>query len=141
MEKHAPTPAPLETRTVELAAGRHAPGQAREWLRWVAAYLDPGQFEAARLMVSELVSNSVEHSGVPEGGPIHVCAKGCDSGILVSVRDRGHGFDQDVPPARPPADSIGRRGLWIVHQLADSVVVDGAHGRVAFVLQRGPSLL
>jgi anti-sigma regulatory factor (Ser/Thr protein kinase) len=128
-------------RTVELVAGRDAPGRAREWLGWVGRYLEPGQLDAARLMVSELVSNSVEHSGMPEGGPIQVCATGSDRGIRVSVRDRGHGLESAPAPELPSPNSSGRRGLWIVHRLADSVTIDGAEGRVAFVLARGPSLL
>ena len=104
-------------------------------------YLEPGQLDAARLMLSELVSNSVEHSGLPEGGPIHVCAKGCRRGIRVSVCDHGVGFEPDELPALPSPEAPGRRGRWIVDQLADAVTIDGAEGRVIFVLERGPSPL
>jgi anti-sigma regulatory factor (Ser/Thr protein kinase) len=101
-------------RTVELPSGRDAPGRAREWLGWLGPYLEPGQLDAVRLMVSELVSNSVQHSGVRQGGAIQVCAQGSDHGIRVSVQDRGHGLAARSPEL-PSRDSKGRRGLWIVH--------------------------
>ena len=132
---------PSEMRTVEFPSGRDAPGRAREWLGWLDPYLEPGQLDAVRLMVSELVSNSVQHSGVREGGAIQVCAQGSNHGIRVSVRDHGHGLAAVGSPELPSHGSKGRRGLWIVHRLADSVTIDGAEGRVAFVLERGPTLL
>jgi anti-sigma regulatory factor (Ser/Thr protein kinase) len=124
-------------RRIELPCGSDAPRRAREWLGWVRAYLGPGQLENARLMLSELVTNSVQHSGLAEGEPITVCARGSQHGIRVSVCDSGEGF-QPEPPALPPPHAPGHRGLWIVNELADAVTLDGAQGRVAFELRGSP---
>ena len=124
-------------RRIDLPSGSDAPGRAREWLGWVRAYHGPGQLENARLMLSELVTNSVRHSGLAEGEPISVCARGSEHGIRVSVCDSGEGF-QPEPPALPPPHAPGHRGLWIVNELADAVTIDGAQGRVAFELGRRP---
>src|SRR4029453_12561387 len=119
-------------RRIDLPSGSDAPGRAREWLRWGGAPPGPGQLENARLMLSELVTNSVQHSGLAEGEPIIVCARGSERGIRVSVCDSGEGF-QPEPPALPPPHATGHRGLWIVNELADAVTIDGAQGRGGFV--------
>lgn len=89
-------------RRIDLPSGSDAPGRAREWLGWVRAYLGPGQLENARLMLSELVTNSVRHSGLAEGEPISVCARGSEHGIRVSVCDSGEGFQPEPPALSPP---------------------------------------
>ena len=126
-------------RRIDLPSGSDAPRRAREWLGWVRDYLGPGQLENARLMLSELVTNSVQHAGLAQGDPIIVCARGSQRGIRVSVCDSGEGF-QPEPPALPPPHALGHRGLWMVKKLADAVTIDGAHGRVDFELGRRPSL-
>lgn len=88
-------------------------------------------------MVSELVSNAVVHSGLAEGEPIHVSARADRQRVRVSVSDCGAGFAPDWPPRLPEPGVSGGRGLWIVHQLADRVRVDGAQGRVLIELRRG----
>ena len=70
----------LKLRRIDLPSGSDAPGRAREWLGWVRVYLGPGQLENARLMLSELVTNSVQHSGLAQGEPISVCAQGSERG-------------------------------------------------------------
>ena len=124
-------------RRIDLPCCSDAPRRAREWLGWVRHYLGPGQLENARLMLSELVTNSVQHSGLAEGEPIRVCARGSERGISVSVCDFGEGF-QPEPPVLPPPHAPGHRGLWIVDKLADAVTIDGGRGRVAFELGRRP---
>ena len=126
-------------RRIDLPSGSDAPRRAREWLGWLRDYLGPGQLDYARLMLSELVTNSVQHSGLAEGEPISVCARVSEAGIRVSVCDSGEGFQPEEPPTRPPPEAMGHRGLWLVGKLADSVTIDGALGRVAFELGRRPS--
>ena len=122
---------------IQVASGQAAPRKAREWLGWLADHLSPERFEAAQLMVSELVSNAVVHSGLAEGEPIHLSARADRQRVRVSVCDCGRGFAPDWPPGLPEPSTSGGRGLWIVHELADRVLVDGAKGRVLFELRRG----
>jgi anti-sigma regulatory factor (Ser/Thr protein kinase) len=128
---------PIATSSLQLASDQAAPGKAREWVGWLADHLSPERFDAALIMVSELVSNAVLHSGLPPGEPIHVSARADHQRVRVSVCDCGDGFAPDWPPSPPDPAVLGGRGLWLVHQLADHVLVDGARGRVAFELSRG----
>ena len=51
---------------VAIPLGADAPGVARSVIaRWLADLVAPSVLETALLLVSELVSNSVRHSGVP----------------------------------------------------------------------------
>jgi anti-sigma regulatory factor (Ser/Thr protein kinase) len=127
----------IEISSVELASGRAAPRAAREWLGWLSDHLSPEGLDAARLMVSELVSNAVLHSGLLPGEPIHLSARADHKRVRVSVCDCGNGFSPTWPPGPPDPAVRGGRGLWIVHELADHVIVDGAKGRVVFELSRG----
>ena len=127
---------PLESRSVELAAGAAAPSQARSWIDWLAGYLDPGRLESARLIVSELVTNSVLHAGLAEGEPIVLSARADRHRVRMSVWDRGRGLEQVGAPELPPPTSLGRRGLWIVNQLADRMLIEGADGRVTIEIPR-----
>jgi anti-sigma regulatory factor (Ser/Thr protein kinase) len=87
-----------------------------------------------RLVVSELVTNAVLHSGLAEGEPIHLIARAEPGRVRVTVCDCGRGFALDEAPSLPPADEIASRGLWIVRELADRMLVDGAEGRVSVEL-------
>ena len=65
----------VETRRTRVPSSPLAPRQARRWLGWLERYLPPDRLDSARLMVSELVSNSVMHAGLAEGEAIHVTAR------------------------------------------------------------------
>lgn len=135
---HRDSFAAIEAFSVQLACGRTAPREAREWLGPLADLLSSERFDAARLMVSELVSNAVLHSGLRRGEPIHLSARVDRERVRVSVCDCGNGFAPDWPPVLPDPAVVGGRGLWVVHQLADTVLIDGEKGRVAFDLHRRP---
>jgi anti-sigma regulatory factor (Ser/Thr protein kinase) len=81
----------LREAQTTLPLSREAPREARGWLRRsgiVPIELD----DLAVLLVSELVSNSVLHSGLaePESVSVHVAA--FPGGIRVDVVDDGIGF-------------------------------------------------
>ena len=88
-------------------------------------------------MVSELVSNAVLHAGLAEGDAIHVMARADGARVEVMVCDCGRGFELEGRPTRPPPYVHGGLGLWMVDQLAASMKLDGARGRVSFELERG----
>jgi anti-sigma regulatory factor (Ser/Thr protein kinase) len=118
---------PLYRHSLKLAPDDTAPGRARRWIRLVARHLDAIRLQDAVLMVSELVSNSVIHAGLPEDGRITVSAAVTPGGVRVSVCDCGRGFR---PPARPTRSAVGGKGLLLVRRLADDVEIDGDRGRV-----------
>jgi anti-sigma regulatory factor (Ser/Thr protein kinase) len=102
---------PILTRT--FRADRQAPGKARSALRALNGNLDPGIADDVRLLVSELVTNSLRHTGSSE---IELHISGSDAVIHVDVVDHGGGFD--TPLAPEPGQASGW-GLFMVDRLAD----------------------
>jgi anti-sigma regulatory factor (Ser/Thr protein kinase) len=91
------------------------------------------------LLVSELVTNSVRHSGLPVGSPIDVSVERINRSIHVEVSDRGPGFERpDAPPATVRESGWG---LHLVDQIAASWGVRVAADRVVtwFDLPATPS--
>jgi anti-sigma regulatory factor (Ser/Thr protein kinase) len=89
--------------------------------------------ETVRLLLTELVTNSVRHARAGNGGPIEVHVRELPAGVRVEVDDRGQGFDP-----RPRTPGIGGGfGLLLVDRLADRWgVADERPGRVWFELDR-----
>jgi anti-sigma regulatory factor (Ser/Thr protein kinase) len=115
-----------------VACGPEAPFLARRTVSlWLEGRDHPQLHEDAVLLVSELVTNSVRHSGQPAGAPVHIRAAAVDGVVRVEVHDHGHG------PVRPRAPNLqqGGFGLHLVNQLAARWGVSYDHGtRVWFEL-------
>ena len=92
-----------------------APGQARHSLIPLSRRVSPEQLDELRLVVSELVTNSVLHAGLGERDSITMSVEVLSDSVRVEVVDDGHGFDQ---AAEHPLGGLGW-GLPIVDQLAD----------------------
>jgi anti-sigma regulatory factor (Ser/Thr protein kinase) len=109
--------APASRIEVELEAGPEAAAYARGALMVLEPRIDPRVMEDVRLLVSELVTNSVRHSGAPDGEAV-LLGVGLDAGkVHVDVADAGSGFD---PKPRAPGQSKGGGwGLFLVEKLAD----------------------
>jgi signal transduction histidine kinase len=103
-------------RTLDIARDARAPLVARQALDNVAADLDPATLEDARLLLTELVTNSVRHG---EGEHVRVIVdRPADDVLRCEVVDDGHGF---LPIARPRRrDEIGGWGLRLVERMASS---------------------
>ncbi|GAA2573638.1 ATP-binding protein [Streptomyces lienomycini] len=71
--------------------------------------------DAARLVVSELVTNALRHAP----GPCRLVLTLADGHVEIAVRDTGDGFPTFLP--RDPL-RIGRHGLEIVTRLCGEVV-------------------
>ena len=99
--------------TRSFAADREAPGRARLALRGLRGHVDREIAEDVRLLVSELVTNSLRHTGT---AGIRLEVWGSDTTVRVEVFDEGRGFD--VPHAPRPGDVSGW-GLFMVDRLAD----------------------
>jgi anti-sigma regulatory factor (Ser/Thr protein kinase) len=103
--------------------------QARLFLGPVRAQLDHDVFEDARLLVSELVANAVEH--VSEDGDLEVRVALADGVLRVEVLDPGPGF---VPSPRPPGSERGW-GLRFTDRLSSRWAADfDGRARVWFEL-------
>jgi anti-sigma regulatory factor (Ser/Thr protein kinase) len=106
----------LLTRT--FRSDSQAPGSARQALKSLNGSIDPEIAEDVRLLVSELVTNSLRHTGSTS---IEVEVWGSDEVVRVDVCDHGAGFDVSGPPR--PGKASGW-GLFMVDRLADRWGVD-----------------
>lgn len=120
---------------LELPGTRRAPGLAR---RALEGHLDGAVSDEDRstlaLLVSELVTNAVRHTGAEETPVLLVVASSAGR-IRVEVHDRGPGFQRQPP--RPHPDGDGGYGLVLVERMADRWGVTGRDGsQVWFELDR-----
>ena len=101
--------------TLALAADAGAPAQARQYVAAHAQGVPVDVTNDAILLVSELVTNAVEH-GRPN---ISLSLSLHPPGLGVAVRDHGATFP--VPAPRTPEPTMSRgRGLMIVEALSSS---------------------
>ncbi len=127
----ATTPLDLEfpAEPGAVAAARRALEQIAQLRR------DEDALAAARLLVSELVSNAVEHGPRDEDATVRLCVEERGPRVRISVWDGGDSFR--LPPSRPSAtDSESGRGLALVRAHAARVgyeVEDGV--RIWFELE------
>lgn len=100
-------------------------GEMRRRVRDAArrAGLDTDHADRFIVAVNEVVINALQH-----GGGVAEVAIRQESGVLVTVTDRGPGFNVDAPVSLPPPDQEHGRGLWLVHRLCDDVTVDRGPG-------------
>jgi anti-sigma regulatory factor (Ser/Thr protein kinase) len=110
-----------------------APSLARRTLaRWLVDRVDRRILEDATLLVSELVTNAVRHSGANGAIDMTVAVRG--DHLRVEVSDPGEGFARPAV-GEPPPDALGGRGLLIVDRVAASWgVTEGRPTRVWFEL-------
>ena len=99
------------------------------------------------LIVSELATNSVRHSGCGDADELSMEAKVEDDRVRVSLFDSGEGFDAHTP--RPPSSgNQGGYGLVLLDRLSDrwgverngrfSVWFEVLRDRLPFGDERGP---
>ena len=115
------------------AAARHA-------VDHLADSLPEDQLGDVRLLVSELVTNSLRHAQL---GPEDQIRLGVDvdaTRVRVQVSDPGKGFDVETPADDP--ETVEGWGLYLVATLSDRWGVDkdgdGGVTRVWFELDRAP---
>jgi anti-sigma regulatory factor (Ser/Thr protein kinase) len=117
---------------------RPTPGavpDARKALDALDDHVSPQTLDDLRLLVSELVTNSVRHAGLAQSQAIQLKVKLLPETVRVEVNDQGSGF-QPTPRTAQSDDQSGW-GLYLVSRLADrwGVTSDGAT-RVWFELDR-----
>ena len=119
--------------TIEFSA--RAPAIARRAVEELAADVDPGVLRDAQLLVSEVVTNSVKHSGADDSIRLRVWAR--RGGLKVEVADGGFGFEAERPA--DAGDGEGGRGLMILDSVAERWGVSrDARVRVWFELSPRP---
>ena len=103
------------TMSVEFEPGATAAGEARAALASLDGRIDGGVLDDIRLLVSELVTNSVRHSEAARD-LVRLAVLSRGDTVRVEVSDGGHGFR---PTARTKAqDEAGGWGLHLVDRLA-----------------------
>ena len=107
-----------EPDEVAIPIGAQAPGVARSVVaRRLADHVAPSVLETALLLVSELVGNSVRHSGVPEGEDLVLRVYLRRESCRLEVEDPG----RDGVIAPQPRDLLrgGGMGLQLVQTLSE----------------------
>ncbi len=102
---------------VQFESGPTAAAWARNALLPLDERVEPLVMEDVRLLVSELVTNSVRHSCTARSDQVHLVVSLDEETLYVQVADSGPGFE---PRARQPgASKAGGWGLFLVEKLSD----------------------
>lgn len=101
---------------VRLKPTPQAPSTARRAVKETLAGASEEAVEAAVLLVSELVTNSVRHSGMSSTDSLMVRISTRPSAIRIEVADWGKGFNFE--PRSTPLDQAGGWGLPLVERLS-----------------------
>jgi anti-sigma regulatory factor (Ser/Thr protein kinase) len=103
--------------SIQMDAGPSAAALARSALIPMERRVDEDLMADVRLLVSELVTNSVRHADMPPPATVSLDVSLDSKKIYVEVRDSGPGFE---PRGRRPGQSkAGGWGLFLVERLAD----------------------
>ncbi len=112
-----------------------APAVARRSLAGLGEILEPGLFENLKLLVTELVTNSIRHARLKPEAEVEVRVAAASDHVSVAVTDPGRGFAPGRDAPRPDPDSGW--GLYLVDRLADRWgIVDNGVTTVWFELGR-----
>src|SRR5215204_3545491 len=107
-----------EPAEAAIPIGMNAPRVARSVIaQWLANHVAPSVLDTALLLVSELVSNSVRHSGVPEGEDVVVRVVLWRDGCRLEVEDPGR--NGVIAPQPPDLLRGGGMGLQLVQTLSE----------------------
>jgi anti-sigma regulatory factor (Ser/Thr protein kinase) len=120
--------------SLRLRGGPEAGARARRALSKLRADIDPPLMETLRLLVTELVSNSVRHA---RADTVVLKVLVGRTVVLTEVTDEGPGFDPEET-GKPGTDDSGW-GLFLVERLAQrwGVSQQDDATKVWFELRRG----
>ena len=120
------------TLSVEIPRTPKAPFLARRALDDLEGRLDPEVLPDVRLLVSELITNSVKYGGE---GPVRLEIQASDESVRAEIIDQGVGFTPKVRDDN--LDRVGGWGLHLVEELSTRWgIVGGQGGRVWFEIER-----
>src|SRR4051812_2911450 len=124
------------TRTIGLSLAPEAAAvtEARRALGQLADLLPAGKLKDLRLVVSELVTNSVLHAGLSPDDRISLFVEVRRGSVRGRVCDPGPGFEKPCEP-RPRTDMRGGWGLPVVASISERWGVErtGRRRRLACV--------
>ena len=103
---------------LKLTPNSEAGLAARHSLDQFEGSLPPEKLEEVRLIISELVTNSVRHAGLSPDQRISLVVVISDGSVRGRVCDPGPGFKKPSEP-RPRTDLRGGWGLPIVEKISD----------------------
>jgi len=122
-------PRDVEALTLTFPASAEAPQLARRSLDRLEKSLDGDRLHELRLLVTELVTNSVRHAGLGPADWIGFEVAVTSDRTRIEVTDRGHGFDDASARTAPESDAStddpvlaapgSGWGLHLVEQLSD----------------------
>lgn len=115
-------PSPITARGVRSFQWRFAcdpasAGESRRAVDTLDEQLEDILLDDVRLLVSELVTNSVLHGPQAAGRPIRLRLAFSALAVQAAVRDAGAGFA--AVPTEPTPHGESGRGLFLVDQVAD----------------------
>lgn len=115
------------TVDIELPPAPDSVWRARAGLDALRGMVKDDLLDDLRLLVSEVVTNSVRHAGLrpTDSVAVHVSAE--PKRVRAEILDPGRGFQR--PSTRPAAGAASGWGLFLVERVADRWGVDRADGR------------
>ena len=123
------------TLDLELPRELDSAAAARHAVDGLAGDLPEEQLGDVRLLVSELVTNSLRHAEMSPDESIRLRVRIADSAVRVEVSDPGEGFE--LAGDAEQRDTVDGWGLYLVATLSDRWGVDrrdGASSQVWFEL-------
>jgi anti-sigma regulatory factor (Ser/Thr protein kinase) len=108
-----------------IPADRRAPAAARRALEGLGDRIGDELKEDIRLLVSEVVTNSVLHGSRDREAEVELAVWVSDDVVRVAVTDQGAGFE---PQDRPTGGERSGWGLMMVDRLADRWGVERGRG-------------
>ena len=120
------------TFAVDIPRDHHAPAAARRAVERLEGNVDDDLIPEVRLLVSELITNSVKYGG--EGAITLKVDSDRPGKVRAEVIDQGAGF---IPVARDrPATEVGGWGLHLVQTLSNRWGVHEGSTHVWFEIER-----
>ena len=119
---------------LSIGGGAHAAGKARREISRLRSDLDPPLLESVRLLVTELVTNSVRHANA---GSVELAVLVGAERVRVEIANPGSPFEPVL--RQDDASSADGWGLFLVDRISDSwgvVDEDAGTQRVWFEIQR-----
>jgi len=102
---------------LQLASDNDAPTTARHALDGLEGMVSRALLDDTRLLVSELVTNSVRHTGQGPHGWVRMVVTQSGGRLRVEVSDPGPGFEPAAIRS-PSIHQISGWGLYLVEQVA-----------------------
>jgi anti-sigma regulatory factor (Ser/Thr protein kinase) len=112
---------------IELPPAATSVARARDGLDVLRGSVADGTLEDVRLLISEIVTNSVRHAGLGPADRVSVRVTADGKRVRAEVVDTGQGFE--APPRGPGAGAGSGWGLFLVEHLADRWGVERRDGR------------